>query len=104
MKQREGQDCVLSVLANMQFVSSTPMLTPNMNGAYEQERKLSIIQCHVIQGGTEPPFTGRTVNGYKYNNNKNGTYECAVCGLPAYSSRHKFESGTGWPSFYKVRT
>lgn len=62
-----------------------------------------MIQRHVIGGGTEAPFTGRTVNGYKYNSKRRGTYDCAVCGIPAYSSTHKFESGTGWPSFYKVK-
>ncbi|CAM9737070.1 unnamed protein product [Discosporangium mesarthrocarpum] len=55
----------------------------------------------MLASGTEPPFTGRTINGYKHSNKHQGTYSCALCGLPSYSSNHKFNSGTGWPSFYK---
>ncbi|CAM9585221.1 unnamed protein product [Laminaria digitata] len=67
-----------------------------------KEKKLNMMQRYVVGGGTEPPFTGRYSNGFKYNTKRKGTYNCAVCGLPAYSSRHKFESGTGWPSFYET--
>ena len=48
------------------------------------------------QGGTEPAFTG------KYQDCKeDGLYECVCCGNHLFSSETKFESGTGWPSFYK---
>jgi peptide methionine sulfoxide reductase msrA/msrB len=45
--------------------------------------------------GTEPAFCGNLLD-----NKKQGTYACIVCGLPLFSSEHKFNSGTGWPSFH----
>ncbi len=46
------------------------------------------------KSGTEPPFCGTLLD-----NHKEGVYTCVVCGLPLFSSRNKFNSGTGWPSF-----
>eukprot|EP00752_Nemacystus_decipiens_P004448 g4061.t1 len=66
-----------------------------------KDRKLSIKQRYVVGGGTEPPFSGRFTNGVTYNTKRRGTFNCAVCNLPAYSSSSKFNSGTGWPSFYE---
>jgi len=45
--------------------------------------------------GTERAFTGSL-----YNNQKEGTYACVCCGQPLFDSETKYESGSGWPSFY----
>ena len=50
--------------------------------------------------GTERAFTGTTVDGSPHNNKRKGTYVSAVGDLPLFSSDTKFDSGTGWPSFY----
>lgn len=51
----------------------------------------------ITQGaGTEAAFCGGLLD-----NKKDGAYYCVVCGLPLFSSAHKFNSGTGWPSFYQ---
>ena len=44
---------------------------------------------------TEPPFSGKY-----YNHNGDGTYTCVSCGNPLFSSESKFNSGTGWPSYF----
>jgi len=44
---------------------------------------------------TEPAFTGKY-----WNNKESGVYRCAACGAPLFSSDEKYESGTGWPSFW----
>lgn len=48
------------------------------------------------KAGTEAPFCGNLLD-----NKKDGVYACVVCGLPLFSSEHKFNSGTGWPSFFR---
>ncbi len=51
------------------------------------------------QAATEPPFTG------KYTHDKSaGVYRCGACGASLFSSSSKFDSGSGWPSFYEPMT
>ena len=63
----------------------------------EWRQELTPEQYHVMrEAGTEPAFTGKY-----YKTKDTGTYVCASCGQPLFDSETKFESGTGWPSFYK---
>ena len=63
----------------------------------EWKKLLTKEQYHVLRKqGTERAWTGE-LNEEK----RKGTYVCAACGLELFSSDHKFESGTGWPSFYQ---
>jgi peptide-methionine (R)-S-oxide reductase len=63
----------------------------------EWRRELTPEQYHVTrEKGTERPFSGA------YNKTKDqGTYVCVACGNPLFSSETKYDSGTGWPSFYQ---
>ena len=59
-------------------------------------RELTPDQYRIMrQKGTEPPFTGEYVN-----EKTPGVYRCAACGTPLFRSDTKYDSGSGWPSFY----
>lgn len=64
------------------------------------KQKLTAEQYAVLrQKGTEAPFTGKLLH-----NEKTGKYTCAACGHELFHSDTKFDSGSGWPSFYDVAT
>ncbi len=63
----------------------------------ELKSRLTSEQFHVTQQkGTEPAFTGKY-----WDCHEDGVYRCVVCGHPLFSSETKFESGSGWPSFFE---
>ena len=63
----------------------------------EWRRLLGSERYHILrEAGTERAFTSPLLGEHR-----RGTFVCAACGLPLFSSTTKFESGTGWPSFWK---
>ena len=96
---------LLTILAGvlMSFASTNPYYshtdTKPLNVPNPEWKKILPAPVYQIarEAGTE-----RAYSGALWNNHKAGTYYCAVCGLPLFSSATKFESGTGWPSFYQA--
>jgi peptide-methionine (R)-S-oxide reductase len=62
----------------------------------ELKQRLTAEQYDILRKkGTEPPFTGKLLH-----NTDKGNYACMVCGNVVFDSSTKFDSGSGWPSFY----
>ena len=57
------------------------------------DEQYAVCRC----SATEPPFTGKY-----WDHHEAGTYVCAACGVELFGSEAKFDSGTGWPSYYKT--
>ena len=66
----------------------------------EWQKSLTPKQFHVTrEKGTERAFTGAY-----HDEKRSGTYHCVACGQPLFDADHKFDSGTGWPSYYQPVT
>jgi peptide-methionine (R)-S-oxide reductase len=73
-------------------------LTPSKMTEADWEAVLTDHEYYVLRKkGTERAFSGEF-----WDHHDQGTYVCGGCGDPLFASDHKFESGTGWPSFYKA--
>ncbi len=79
-------------------IGQEPSMKPRKVTKTDAEwRKLLTREQYAVtrQADTEPAFSGKLLK-----NHAKGVYECVCCNTPLFSSRTKFESGTGWPSFY----
>jgi len=62
------------------------------------KKKLTLEQYRILrEKGTESPFSGKLLENYE-----KGVYECMACGTPLFSSDTKYDSKSGWPSFWEV--
>lgn len=76
------------------------MSEKNIPSSEELKQKLSDEQYHITQEkGTERPFTGKY-----YHHKEEGIYHCVVCQNKLFSSETKYDSGSGWPSFWEPVT
>lgn len=96
-RRASGRDQFLKKIWGDTYAVVNPAASPSgqMAGRAELKKRLTPMQFDVTQNeGTEPPFQ----NAY-WNNKQEGIYVDVVSGEPLFSSRDKFDSGTGWPSF-----
>jgi peptide-methionine (R)-S-oxide reductase len=83
-------------MANSPSASGFDLTPPNAEERARLERDLTKEEAHVLlRHGTEAPFCGGLLA-----EKSAGVYCCRLCGLPLFRHQSKFESGTGWPSFF----
>lgn len=88
---------VAIIMLALCFISWQKQQYPVTKSEGEWKKSLTANQFHVLRKkGTERAFSGTY-----WNHHDKGTYVCAGCGQPLFSSSTKFESGTGWPSYYQ---
>ena len=81
----------------MKVLASKPAKFPITKSESEWKKQLTPAQYHILrESGTDRPFKSKF-----HDNHKEGTYYSVATGKPLFSSTNKFDSGTGWPSFYK---
>ena len=89
--------CLCAQLFSLEAQERTIEIKKVVKSKEEWKKQLTAEQFNVTrEAGTE-----RAYSGTYWDNHKTGTYYCICCNLPLFSSATKFESGTGWPSFYQ---
>lgn len=96
--------CLLSIAFSISSYAQQPEMAKRKFEVVKSEaewKKILSPEAFTVlrKQGTERAYTGNY-----WDNHETGTYSCAGCGNELFSSTHKFESGTGWPSFYKPIT
>jgi methionine-R-sulfoxide reductase len=103
MSNVEAQDDSSGQMVKVRIIGpngtlTAPMLAPKVEKTdAEWQKQLTPEQYKITRAkGTEPAFCGNLLD-----NHREGIYHCVDCGLPLFSSDAKFNSGTGWPSFFQ---
>jgi methionine-R-sulfoxide reductase len=99
----KAEDTTSSALVTVRLINANgslgdPVAVPRVKKTDTEWRKqLTAEQFEIARGqGTEPAFCGTLLD-----NHRDGIYHCVCCGLPLFASNAKFNSGTGWPSFFQ---